>query len=66
MNTCSTCRYARMMAGDRMCARFPRTVQRDPVVNSNVSMLPMVVDTDWCGEYRRGTLWRRFVQRFFA
>lgn len=63
MKTCTTCRYARLFDADRMCARFPRTVVREN--GNNISMMPRVLDDDWCGEHRRDSLWHRFVQRFF-
>ena len=58
MKTCSTCRFSRVIGNDRHCARFPRTVVRD--AGTNVSMMPRVLDDDWCGEHRRARPWWRF------
>lgn len=60
MKTCSECIYAdHPENGFYACRRFPRAVMaRDG--QPNVNMLPTMLGTEWCGEWKARRPWWKF------
>lgn len=48
--SCKTCRFSQLDV-QRYCRRLPPLVTFDDVGNRKHSVFPMVVSSDWCGEF---------------